>query len=104
MIEHVIPQTVKPLPLEKYIRRAWPMLLPSTVKRLMDKRDVKINGVRCNKASTVAGGDSLLLYVPDDLADFSLQVTFNDGRIIAAVKPQGLPVDIDGDGIGADTL
>lgn len=104
MIEHEIPAGVRPMAAEKYIRRAWPMLPGRAVRQLFERRDVKRGGARLGAGDAVAGGDVLRLYLPDALTDFSIETVFDDGRLLAAVKPQGLPVDADQDGVGADTL
>ena len=62
---------------------------------------MKKNGARIAPADTVRGGDELTLYVN---ASFPLDVLFDDGHLLAVVKPQGLPVDVDQDGVGEDTL
>lgn len=104
MIRHTIPAAVSALPLEKYIRRAWPMLPAHAVRDLMKKRDVKRGGQRLSAEDTVLGGDELVIYLPDKFNPSPAEFAFDDGRLVAAVKPQGLPVDVDQDGIGADTL
>lgn len=104
MIEHEIPAGVRPMAAEKYVRRAWPMLPGRAVRQLFERRDVKRGGARLGAGDAVAGGDVLRLYLPDALTDFSIETVFDDGRLLAAVKPQGLPVDADQDGVGADTL
>ena len=80
------------------------MLPGRAVRQLFERRDVKRGGARLGAGDAVAGGDVLRLYLPDALTDFSIETVFDDGRLLAAVKPQGLPVDADQDGVGADTL
>ena len=92
------------MPLEKYVRRAWPMLPAHAVRDLMKKRDVKRDGARLGAEDIVCGGDGLVLYLPDKFSPAAAEFVFDDGRLMAAVKPQGLPVDVDQDGVGADTL
>lgn len=104
MIRHIVSSGVRPIPLEKYLRRAWPMLPNHAVRDLLKKRDVKRAGQRLSADALVAGGDELVLYLPDKFNPAPVQFAFDDGRLLAAVKPQGLPVDVDQDGIGADTL
>lgn len=101
MLEHRVPANLAPMPLKRYIRRAWPLLDAREVRQALDGRQVKINGVRCGAQASVRGGDVVTLYVR---ASFGLEVLFDDGRLMAVCKPQGLPVDVDAQGIGADTL
>ena len=104
MIQHVIPAGVAPMAVEKYIRRAWPMIPGHAVRDLFKKKDVKLDGVRLGAEDCVRGGDELTIFLPAKYQPKPAETTFDDGRLIAAVKPQGLPVDVDQDGVGADTL
>ena len=101
MLTHRIPRGVPEMPARRYIRRAWPLLPEREVREAFARRDVKKNGARIAPADTVRGGDELTLYVN---ASFPLDVLFDDGHLLAVVKPQGLPVDVDQDGVGEDTL
>ena len=101
MLTHRIPPGVPETPARRYIRRAWPLLPEREVREAFARRDVKKNGARIAPADTVRGGDELTLYVN---AAFPLEVIFDDGRLLAVSKPQGLPVDVDQDGVGEDTL
>ena len=104
MIRHEVPAGVPRMPLERYIRRAWPMMPPRAARDLLKRRDAKVNGARCGEGADVAGGDRLELYLPDAYLPGAAEFAFDDGRLAVAVKPQGLPVDVDRDGVGADTL
>ena len=101
MLTHRIPPGVSETPARRYIRRAWPLLPEREVRAAFARRDVKKNGARIAADETVRGGDELTLYVN---ASFPLDVLFDDGRLLAVRKPQGLPVDVDRDGVGEDTL
>ena len=104
MIRHEIPVGVAPMAAERYVRRAWPMLPGHAVRELFKKKDLKINGLKSGPEATVCPGDELLIYIADKFLPAEAELSFDDGRIVAAVKPQGLPVDVDQDGVGADTL
>ena len=101
---HTVPSGVGPMPLEKYLRRAWPLMPGRVLRDALKKRDVKLNGARVGAEAAVKGGDELALYIPDSWLAPEPEVLFSDDRLIVAVKPQGLPVDADRDGVGADTL
>ena len=101
---HTVPAEVGPMPLEKYLRRAWPLMPGRVLRDALKKRDVKLNGARVGADAAVKGGDELALYIPDSWLAPEPEVLFSDDRLIVAVKPQGLPVDADRDGVGADTL
>jgi len=102
--EHTIPQGVPAMPLEKYLRRAWPLLPGRVLRDALKKRDVRVNGVKCGADAAVRGGDALSIYLDDRWLSPEPDILFTDDRLIVAVKPQGLPVDVDRDGVGADTL
>ena len=104
MTAHRVPAGVTPMPLEKYLRRAWPMLPGHVIRGALKRRDVRVNGARSGADAVVSGGDELTLYLDEALLAPEADVLWTDERLIAAVKPQGLPVDADRDGVGADTL
>lgn len=104
MIRHIVAPGVGTMPVERYIRRAWPMLPASAVKALFKRRDVKLCGARCAPDDLVHGGDDLMLFLPNALLPEAPAFAFDDGRLAVLIKPHGLPVDVDSDGIGADTL
>ena len=104
MTEHIIPRAVPPMPLERYLRRAWPMLPGHVLRALIRRRDVRVNGARADGSAAVRGGDRLTVYADDKWLSPEPEILWTDERLIASVKPQGLPVDVDRDGIGEDTL
>ena len=104
MIEHIIPGAVPAMPLEKYLRRAWPLVPGRVFRELLKKKDARVNGVRSDGKASVRGGDALCLYADARWFEPMPDVLWTDDQLIVAVKPQGLPVDADRDGVGADTL
>ena len=99
----VIPDSVIKLPVENYITRAWPYAGKNRVRELLNKKQVRVNGEKVTADASVAAGDELTVYY-DGKYDFSLEFLFDDGCVMAFVKPVGLPVDADQDGIGEDTV
>lgn len=104
MLEHTIPDGVREIALARYIARAWPLLPGWALRDAFRRRDVKVNGARRGPDFAVRGGDALQLYLDSALLFQPLETVFDDGRLVACVKPQGLPVDVDRGEIGADTL
>lgn len=104
MIRHSIPDGVPALPLERYLCRAWPLLPGHVLRDLLKRRDVRVNGVKSDGKAMVSGSDSLSIYADAKWFEPEADVLWTDERLIVAVKPQGLPVDVDADGVGADTL
>ena len=103
-MEHRIPESVPPMPLERYLRRAWPMLPGHRLRDLLKKRDVRRGGTRLGAKDEVRGGDCLTVYLPEALLCPAAEWLWRDEGLGALLKPQGLPVDADRDGVGADTL
>jgi len=101
---HRVPEGVKEMPLERYLRRAWPMMPSRVLREAMKKKDVRVNGARSGPDKAVRGGDELALYIDALWLEPKPQILWTDDRLIVSVKPQGLPVDVDQDGVGADTL
>lgn len=104
MIRHTVPTAVREEELSRYIRRAWPLLPGYVLRDLLKKKDVRISGVRSGKGDMVHGGDELEIYAAQKYFEADAEILFDDGRLIAAVKPQGLPSMADQDGVGADTM
>ena len=104
MTGHVVPAGVPAMPLERYMRRAWPLIPGRVLRDALKRRDVRVNGARSGAEATVRGGDELFVYLDEKWLLPEPEILFSDDRLIAAVKPQGLPVDVDRDGVGADTL
>ncbi len=104
MIRHIIPACVPAMAAQRYVSRAWPMLPAHALRDLFKRRDVKRGGVRLSADDPVCGGDELFIYLPDKFNPAPAEFSYADEHLVAAVKPQGLPVDVDQDGVGADTL
>ena len=104
MIRHEAPASLREENLQRYIKRAWPLLPGHVLRELMKKKDVRVNGIKCGKDDTVRGGDLLEIYADSRHFEVPAEVIFDDGHLLAAVKPQGLPSLPDADGVGADTM
>ena len=104
MIRHEVPAGVKSEELSRYLKRAWPLLPGHVLRDLLKKKDVRIGGVKSGKGDAVRGGDILEIYAPEKHFCPDAEIIFDDGHLLAAVKPQGLPSLPDQDGVGADTM
>ena len=104
MTAHRVPAGVPEMGLEKYLRRAWPLVPGRVLRDALKRRDVRVNGARSGADARVCGGDALALYIDAKWLEPEPDVLWTDDKLIVAVKPQGLPVDADRDGVGADTL
>ena len=103
LLETSVPARAGELPIEKYIARAYPMLGMNRIRKLIADRDVRVNGTRAQSGVSVSAGDELKIYL-SQAPDFSLEILFDEDGVLALYKPDGLPVDVDTDGIGEDTV
>lgn len=101
--------------IDKFLSKSMPELPKSMMYRLIRKKDIKINGKRCEASSQLCEGDIIRVYVKDEVsavkkADLSfmtssqeLTVVYEDENIIIAFKPVGVDSHSNGTSSG-DTL
>lgn len=80
------------------------MLPGNVIRDALKSKDVRVNGVKSSADVEVSGGDELKLYIDSKFFEMPLDVLYEDAHILCLDKPAGLPVDVDSDGIGADTV
>jgi len=95
---------VRAMPLARYLSRAFPMCPGYILRNALKRRDVRINGARAGADALVSEGDALQVYIDERFLAAPAAVLYDDRSVLALDKPQGLPVDVDADGIGEDTL
>ena len=61
----------------------------SEFNKLLRKKDVKINGVRCGRDTSVEAGDTVVVYYDGALPTID-QAVFSDENVIVAVKKKGI--------------
>ena len=88
--------------IDKFISKALPELPKSMVYKLIRKKDIKINGKRCDISSRLVNGDIITVYVKDEVSaekkhDMSflrspseMDIVYEDKNIIIVNKPVGL--------------
>ena len=88
--------------IDKFISKAMPELPKSMMYRLIRKKDIKINGKRCEISSRLETGDTVTVYTKESVAitkshDMSFlkcsnnpEIIYEDKNIIVANKPVGL--------------
>ena len=69
-----------------------PTLSSNLFYKTLRKKDIKINGIRVSKNVTLNTDDEVLVYIADDLLNFSSNVFFEDDNIIIFDKPYNLEV------------
>lgn len=87
---------------DKFVSKALPDLPKSMMYRLIRKKDIKINGKRCEISTRLNTGDVLTIYVKDEVAaekkhDMSflehpsdIDVVYEDENVLIVNKPVGL--------------
>lgn len=87
---------------DKFIQKALPNLPKSMMYKLFRKKDIKLNGKRCDISQFLSEGDRLTVYVKDDAAetktinnDFlkspsELDIIYENENILVVNKPAGL--------------
>lgn len=95
--------------LDKFISKALPELPKSMMYRLIRKKDIKINGKRCDASYILAENDKLTLYIKDEFLSSDKpqkhipihqqyarpEIIFEDANILIVNKPIGLAVHCD---------
>lgn len=115
MKEFIINENDSGQRIDKFISKALPELPKSMMYRLIRKKDIKINGRRCDISSRIESGDRVTVYVKDEVSaekkhDMSfidsssdLDIVYEDQNILIVNKPVGLDSHSNGSQI-TDTL
>lgn len=87
---------------DKFITKSMPQLPKNMMYKLIRKKDIKINGKRCEISTVLHEGDTVTIYVKDDLsavkkhdlsfldAPTDLDIAFEDKNIIVVFKNTGI--------------
>ena len=87
---------------DKFLTKALPDLPKSMMYKLIRKKDIKINGKRCDISSRLNTGDIVTVYVKDDISSLkkhdmsfldstpNIDIVYEDKNIIIVNKPSGL--------------
>lgn len=88
--------------IDKFISKAMPDLPKSMMYKLFRKKDIKINGKRCDISAVLKNEDVVTVYVKQELsgekqhdmnflkASDSLSIVYEDDNVLIAFKPVGL--------------
>ncbi len=87
---------------DKFIKKALPELPKSMMYRLFRKKDIKVNGKRCDISKVLQTGDIVTVYVKQEVseekkhdmnflkASDKVNIIYEDENILIAFKPVGL--------------
>lgn len=93
--------------LDKYLTKMFPNLPQSMMYKAIRKKDIKLNGKRCEISSRLAVGDVLELYIKDEFLETKqskhsiysvvpvLSVLYEDNNILLVDKKPGISVHSD---------
>ena len=105
MRAHIVPIGADGMPLEKYLRRAYPMCSGSMLRRALKQRDFRLDGVRIGANDAVHAGKELKCFMSDEyLLGEKVETIYKDNRLAIVIKPAGLTCQRDALGLGEDTL
>lgn len=102
MIKFVINDNDSGQRVDKFISKALPELPKSMMYRLIRKKDIKVNGKRCEISTKLMTNDVVTVYVKQELsgtkqhdmsflnAEGNLDIVYEDDNIIVVNKPLGL--------------
>lgn len=115
MKEFIIKQNDSNQRIDRFLTKAMPELPKSMMYRLIRKKDIKINGKRCENCTKLNEGDIVRVYVKDEVsaqkqhdmsfinAPSELEIIFEDENILIVFKPVGLDSHSNGSN-NTDTL
>ncbi|MDE6665542.1 MAG: RluA family pseudouridine synthase [Ruminococcus sp.] len=87
---------------DKFIKKVLPELPKSMMYRLFRKKDIKVNGKRCDISAVLQTGDKVTVYVKQEVseekkndmnflkASDKVNIIYEDKNILIAFKPVGL--------------
>lgn len=82
-----------------FLRRFLPSLPESTVRKVFQARDVKLDGVRVTRDTPVCAGQTLSVFLPASFRDAeSLRIIYEDDDVLLVNKPAGISVEADDPG------
>lgn len=93
--EAYIPENAPRQRLEIYLSHAFPLLPGHVIRDALNKKDVKLSGVRANRDTLLSPGAQVLLYTSYAI---SLPVVYEDEHVLIISKPAGISCDADGRG------
>lgn len=88
--------------IDKFITKAMPDMPKGMLYKLIRKKDIKINGKRCDGSSRLHNGDTVTVYVKDEFSSEKntdmnfldvpneIEIVYEDKNILIVNKPQGL--------------
>ena len=88
--------------IDKFLSKSLPELPKSMMYKLFRKKEIKLNGKRCDISTILSEGDNVKVYVKDEVADLKthdfsfklasddLQIVYEDSDLLIVHKPVGI--------------
>ena len=81
--------------LNTILLKEFPSLSVNSIYKALRKKDIRINNIKVNENVTVHKGDSITVYITDDILfgnSIKFEKVFEDDNIIVVNKPAGVEV------------
>lgn len=103
MIAFRVPSGAGDMSATKCIQRSYPLIPGFQIRQALKKKEIRVNGKRISADETVFPGDEVAMYLDKKYEPGMAEIVYADEDLAAFIKPAGLPVDRDADGVGEDT-
>ena len=81
--------------LNTILLKEFPSLSVNSIYKALRKKDIRINNIKVTENVTVHKGDSITVYITDDIlfgSSIKFEKVFEDDNIIVVNKPAGVEV------------
>ena len=95
----LIPPEAEGMKTGLFLRRLLPSLPESALRKILSARDVKLDGIRVSRDTSVHAGQTLTVFLPASCRDAeSLRIVYEDDDVLLVNKPAGISVEADDPG------
>ena len=92
----LIPPDAEGMKTGLFLRRLWPSLPESVLRKIFAARDVKLDGVRADRDTPVHAGQTLSVFLPASHEESPvLRIVYEDEDVLLVNKPAGVSVESD---------
>ena len=92
----LIPPEAEGMKTAVFLRRLLPSLPESALRKILSARDVKLDGIRVSRDTSVHAGQMLSVFLPASCRDAeSLRIVYEDDDVLLVNKPAGISVEAD---------
>ncbi len=103
--EIIVPPESDGLTVSAFLRLVLPGLSESDLRRLFEKKDVRLENVRITRDVRLPAGGHIRVYLPSEASSESLKIVYEDRDVLLVNKRAGLSVDPDeGGGVSLTSL